>query len=175
MGFLNIPQDMQHAEASSSSFDLVPKGWFNAVIEHIEIKQSQSSAAEFMAVTYVITGPTHANRKIWSNIMFSPDPGKSTYQKVLGMAKGQLTALFGAFGYDYQSTDPMQLINQQVGIKVGISKGTGDWPDKNQVDSFRPVSGGTAQPPAQQPMQQQPAQQAAPQQPAQNGQPSWSR
>ena len=64
------------------TYEIVPKGTYNTIIEQLEYKLSQSSGKPMWAITLVITDGEYQGRKLFTNISFS--------EKALSMAKTQI-------------------------------------------------------------------------------------
>lgn len=72
--------DMESVE--EQSFENVPKGTYNVVIEQIEYKLSNSSGKPMWNLTLIITDGEFKGRKLWHIVSFS--------EAALPMSKGQI-------------------------------------------------------------------------------------
>lgn len=72
--------DMEAVE--EGSFEVIPKGTYNAIIDEVEYKLSNSSGKPMWAISLTITDGAYEGRKLFTNISFS--------EKALPMAKTQI-------------------------------------------------------------------------------------
>ncbi len=69
-------------DVEESSFELVPKGNYDCVIETLEYKLSNSSGKPMWAVVLAIADGTYSGQKLFTNISFS--------EKAISMAKSAI-------------------------------------------------------------------------------------
>lgn len=101
---------------------------------------SKSSGKEMLDVEFTLYGDKHATRKVWKYMSFS--------EAAEPITKSQLrAALESAFKIDPADDSAEAMAKRNVPsyaafnglnvcIKVGIEKGTGDFPDKNTLRGF---------------------------------------
>ena len=117
------------------SFDLIPDGWYNAVIEKAELKDTKDYTGKYIDISYKITGPAQENRLVFGNVNIQ---SKSEKAEEIGL--GQLRQIAAALGLASIS-DTEQLVNRPVSIKVGIKKGNEGYSDKNDVKAWKSLTG----------------------------------
>lgn len=99
---------------SERNFEPLPAGWYTAVINGAEIKNTKAGTGQYIAVRYDITGPTHQGRVVFGNLNIkNPNP------KAEEIGRQQLGELMRAIGLaTVQDTD--QLIGGQLSIKLDV-------------------------------------------------------
>ncbi|MCP4468899.1 MAG: DUF669 domain-containing protein [Halieaceae bacterium] len=152
---------------AQNDFDLIPNGWYQAVIEQDEVKESKSTATSWLELKIQITGPTQAGRYVWDRLFLWPDPAGNNPRKTESIAQGTLSSICGAIGIG-GVTDSSELLNRPLMVKVGFEAGTGGYDDKNIVKGYKFLDSGI--PAGAVAAQQVPAQQSA----APTGQPGWA-
>lgn len=99
---------------SDRNFEPLPAGWYTAVVNGAEIKNTKAGTGQYIAVRYDITGPTHQGRVVFGNLNIkNPNP------KAEEIGRQQLGELMRAIGLTtVQDTD--QLIGGQLSIKLDV-------------------------------------------------------
>lgn len=99
---------------TTGNFEPLPAGWYTAVVNGAEIKNTKAGNGQYIAVRYDITGPTHQGRVVFGNLNIkNPNP------KAEEIGRQQLGELMRAIGLStVQDTD--QLIGGQVSIKLDV-------------------------------------------------------
>jgi hypothetical protein len=98
----------------TNNFEPLPAGWYTAVVNGAEIKNTKAGTGQYIAVRYDITGPTHQGRVVFGNLNIkNPNP------KAEEIGRQQLGELMRAIGLTtVQDTD--QLIGGQLSIKLDV-------------------------------------------------------
>lgn len=99
---------------STNNYEPLPAGWYTAVVNGAEIKNTKAGTGQYIAVRYDITGPTHQGRVVFGNLNIkNPNP------KAEEIGRQQLGELMRAIGLTtVQDTD--QLIGGQLSIKLDV-------------------------------------------------------
>lgn len=99
---------------STNNFEPLPAGWYTAVVNGAEIKNTKAGTGQYIAVRYDITGPTYQGRVVFGNLNIkNPNP------KAEEIGRQQLGELMRAIGLTtVQDTD--QLIGGQLSIKLDV-------------------------------------------------------
>ena len=99
---------------SDRNFEPLPAGWYTAIVNGAEIKNTKAGTGQYIAVRYDITGPTHQGRVVFGNLNIkNPNP------KAEEIGRQQLGELMRAIGLTtVQDTD--QLIGGQLSIKLDV-------------------------------------------------------
>ena len=97
-----------------NNYEPLPAGWYTAVVNGAEIKNTKAGTGQYIAVRYDITGPTHQGRVVFGNLNIkNPNP------KAEEIGRQQLGELMRAIGLTtVQDTD--QLIGGQLSIKLDV-------------------------------------------------------
>jgi hypothetical protein len=98
----------------TNNFEPLPAGWYTAVVNGAEIKNTKAGTGQYIAVRYDITGPSHQGRVVFGNLNIkNPNP------KAEEIGRQQLGELMRAIGLTtVQDTD--QLIGGQLSIKLDV-------------------------------------------------------
>ena len=139
MAQLNETFSADALPVSDRNFDPLPAGWYTAVVNGAEIKNTKAGTGQYIAVRYDITGPTHQGRVVFGNHNIkNPNP------KAEEIGRQQLGELMRAIGLaTLQDTD--QLIGGQLQIKLDV-KLSEQYGDSNEVKGYK--SNGTVPPAA---------------------------
>lgn len=115
----------------SQSFDLLPSGWYTAIITEAALKPTKSGTGEYIKVRYDITGPSCQGRCVFGNFNIkNPNP------KAEEIGRQQLGDLMRALGLSaVHDTD--QLINGHLSIKVDIRPASGEYGAQNEVKGWK--------------------------------------
>ena len=115
----------------SQSYDLLPSGWYTAIITEAELKPTKAGTGEYIKVRYDITGPSGQGRVVFGNFNIkNPNP------KAEEIGRQQLGDLMRALGLSaVHDTD--QLINGHLSIKVDIRPSSGEYGAQNEVKGWR--------------------------------------
>ena|SRR6056297_3349404 len=139
MGFLG--QEFKKDDLpESTSYDPIPAGWYNAVINSAEVKDAKSGG-KYINVRYDVTGPSHEGRVVFGMITI-----QNQSQKAEEIGRQQLGDMMGALGLaTLKDTD--QLVGGRLAIKVKIQKSE-EYGDQNRVSGWKAVEGGQLPKPA---------------------------
>jgi len=99
---------------STNNYEPLPPGWYTAIVNGAEIKNTKAGTGQYIAVRYDITGPTHQGRVVFGNLNIkNPNP------KAEEIGRQQLGELMRAIGLTtVQDTD--QLIGGHLMIKLDV-------------------------------------------------------
>ena len=115
----------------SQSYDLLPSGWYTAIITEAELKATKAGTGEYIRVRYDITGPSGQGRVVFGNFNI-----KNQNPKAEEIGRQQLGDLMRALGLSaVHDTD--QLINGHLTIKVDVRPGSGDYGPQNEVKGWK--------------------------------------
>lgn len=132
MAFLDEEFSVDSLPVSTSNFEPLPEGWYNAAITGAEIKSTKAGDGKYIAVKYAITGPTHQGRVIFGNLNI-----KNASTKAEEIGRQQLGEIMRAIGLaTVRDTD--QLIGGNLSIKLAVR--TGEYAG-NEVKGFKALGG----------------------------------
>ena len=118
--------------ASTTNYDALPAGLYEATIANAEIKDSKSGG-KYINVRYDITGPSHAGRVVFGMITIA-----NANPKAEEVGRQQLGDLIRAIGLD-KLADTDQLIGGQLIIKLDVETSE-QYGEQNRVRGFRPAN-----------------------------------
>ena len=129
----NINHNVEEHE-QESSFEVLPKGIYEALITASEVKNTKAGTGKYLQVEFTIFEEEYAGRKVFCNLNISNESEKA--QKI---GLGQLSALCKACGKTGIVDDSSELHDLPVMIKVDV----GEYLDrpKNEVKGFAPKAG----------------------------------
>ena len=153
MAMLNFPVsgvDAAPAEDRVDFSELMPKGNYSIVAVDAEIKRNQKDTCNYLRVSFqVIAGKWRGKHIGKAFMIWLPDDltGKnkdladsaevSKYEEMRGKAEKLLAAFCRQIGIPGMLEDTDQLLHKPVVAYVGINKGSGDYPDKEDIYAFR--------------------------------------
>jgi hypothetical protein len=124
--------------------DTLPEGWYDAMIENVEVRSTKSGTGAYFAVTYNIIGNNYANRKVWGNVTYkNPNATAET------IGRKQLSKMSAAGGLTSLPSDTDELIGLTMSIKVGVTPATDQYAARNEVKDWKSSGGGSPLPKAQ--------------------------
>jgi hypothetical protein len=121
--------------APAQSYELIPAGWYTAVITEAELKPTKSGTGEYIKLRYDITGPSSQGRVVFSNLNI-----KNPNAKAEEIGRQQLGEMMRALGLSAVS-DTDQLINGHLTIKVDVRPASGDYNAQNEVKGWKSHTG----------------------------------
>ena len=134
MALLGESFDINSLPEQQNDFAPLPEGWYNAVINKAEIRDTKDKTGQYVAVRYDITGPTHQGRVAFGNINIK---NKSTQAEEIGrQALGSIMRAIGLSRVD----DTDQLIGGALQIKLSIRTQEGYEPT-NDVRGYKAMEG----------------------------------
>ena len=132
MAFLDEEFSIDTLPVSTSNFEPLPEGWYNAAITGAEIKATKANDGKYIAVKYTITGPTHQGRVIFGNLNI-----KNASTKAEEIGRMQLGSIMRAIGLA-KVTDTDQLIGGNLSIKLVVK--TGEY-SGNEIKGYKALGG----------------------------------
>ena len=126
---------------STSNYDPIPAGWYNAVINGAEVKSTKAGNGKYLNMRYDITGETHAGRVVFG--MITVQNPNTTAETIGQQQLGELCRAIGKVVLN----DTDELLGATLSIKVAISAREGYEP-RNEVKGFKALKGGMPSMPA---------------------------
>ena len=120
--------------ASTGSFTPLPEGWYTATISNVEEKQTKAGTGAYIAIKYMIDGPTHQGRIVFGNLnLINPNV------KAEEIALQQLGEIMRAIKItDLSSME--QLIGKTLSIKLTV-RISAEYGDSNDIKGFKAATG----------------------------------
>jgi hypothetical protein len=132
MAFLDEEFSVDTLPVSTSNFEPLPEGWYNAAITGAEIKATKANDGKYIAVKYTITGPSHQGRVIFGNLNI-----KNASTKAEEIGRQELGEIMRAIGLA-KVTDTDQLIGGNLSIKLIVK--TGEY-SGNEIKGYKALGG----------------------------------
>lgn len=132
MAFLDEEFSVDTLPVSTSNFEPLPEGWYNAAITGADLKATKAGDGELIAVKYAITGPSHQGRVIFGNLNI-----KNASTKAEEIGRQQLGEIMRAIGLA-KVTDTDQLIGGNLSIKLTVK--TGEY-SGNEIKGYKALGG----------------------------------
>lgn len=136
--------DFEEFESEEKKYDTLPDGWYEAIVENVDLRTTKNGNGAYFAVTYNIIGNNYANRKVWGNVTYK-NPN-ATAEKI---GRSQIVRMAAAGGIKDSLTDSDQLIGLKMSIKVGTTPATDQYAARNEVKDWKSIGGGSPLPKAQ--------------------------
>ena len=124
---------------STSNYDPIPEGWYNATINGAELKDTKAGTGQYINIRYDVTGETNAGRVVFGMINV-----RNANPKAEEIGLQQLGELLRAIG-KASVNDTDELLGCSLSIKVGINQREGYDP-RNDVKGFKALKGGMPTP-----------------------------
>lgn len=132
------------AHKADDSFDPIPEGVYNVVIEDSEMRPTKAGTGEYLQLTMRVIDGQYANRKLWDRLNLV-----NQNQTAVKIANEALSAICHAVG-ETNLQDTVQLHNKPLRAVVKISERQG-WDPTNEVRKYKAVPQGAASAPPAQP------------------------
>lgn len=137
MAFLDQEFNINDIPASTSSYELLPPGWYDATISSAELRNTKTGG-QMVACKYTIMGPTHQGRVVWGNINI-----RNSNPKAEEIGRQQLGDIMRATGLA-KVADTDQLVGLTMSIKVAIREAQNGYEAQNEVKGWKSNSGSPA-------------------------------
>jgi hypothetical protein len=122
-------------------YDLLPDGWYSAKVTGAELKNTKNGLGKYIAVKYLILGPTHQGRVMFGNINI-----KNANPKAEEIGLAALRDLQLALGIP-RLRDTDQLIGGDVQIKIKTRPPNDGYEAQNDIGGFKPLENRASTPP----------------------------
>lgn len=143
MGVVNYAQLMESAE-EPQAYTPLPPGTYDVRVESAEVKQTKTGKVMY-ALTLVVTSGNHAKRKLWNNMVVSPESPKAMGFFFRDMAVLGATREFFQTDPD-ESAVAAKIIGADAKARVDLQSND---PTRNEVRGLQPAGGSSpAQAPA---------------------------
>lgn len=132
MGNLSDVQIDPNAEPENN-YGPIPAGEYEAKIQNSERKDTKKGDGWYLNLEFVVTGPTHAGRKIFEKLNLS-----NPSSKAVEIAKGTLSKICRTVGV-LSPQDSAELHDKPMRIKVAIEQSQ-DYDPQNKITDYKPMS-----------------------------------
>lgn len=118
----------------TGAFELLPDGWYEAMIVESEMKPTAKKNGERLALTLQIVSGPYENRKLWDGLNL-----KNPSEKAVQIARRTLSAICRAVGV-LTPKDSSELHNLPMLVKVGHGENENGEP-WNEVNGYKAKEG----------------------------------
>lgn len=140
MGVVNYAQLMESAE-EPQAYTPLPPGTYDVRVESAEVKQTKTGKVMY-ALTLVVTTGDHTKRKLWNNMVVSPESPKAMGFFFRDMAVLGATREFFQTDPD-ESAVAAKIIGADAKARVDLQSND---PTRNEVRGLLPASSAPAAP-----------------------------
>ena len=117
----------------SSSFDIIPAGWYTAEISDSEQKDTKSGNGSYLQLTFRIIEGEHINSLVWARLNLD-NPNATAVE----IAQKDLSAICHAVN-ELNLTDSSQLHNKPMKIQVKVRPASADFDASNEIKAYEPI------------------------------------
>jgi len=132
MFFLDTPK----VEKQKSDFEILPKGWYRALITSSEGKDTQAGTGRYLSLCFDIIAGEYKGRKVW-NIFNIKNPNEMAVKIGLSDLKTLAEALGHPSPFKLEGDYHKFVKDRVVQIKIGQRKDTKSGELKNSVQDYR--------------------------------------
>lgn len=123
-----------------NSFDPIPAGWYNAVIDESEMKPTRDGSGAYLALRFNIIDGQYAGRKVFTRLNL-----RNQNPVAQDIAQKQLSTICHAVNV-LQIQDSSQLHALPLKIRVKVTTDpTGQYEPSNEISGYKPVGAGNGQ------------------------------
>lgn len=136
--------DLNNVE-ESNSFEVLPKGTYNAVVEEFELTTSQTSGNPMIKTVYSITDEEYAERKIFDYYMLAGEGAKYSMPRLKQLITRVCPDVDASTFNPAQFAESGTIINRQCRLSLGIQtqkKGEYKGEKRNNVKEILAADGG---------------------------------
>jgi len=134
--------DEDLASTGDGDFSPLPAGEYSVTIDGADLKQTKAGDGTYINLKMIVDGPTHMGRIVFSMLNI-----QNPSQKAEAIGRGQLGDILRILGIQaatFEDTD--QLLSGQMIVKLSIKEAQGDYKAGNNVQSYKPLTGGSQAP-----------------------------
>ena len=119
-------------DVTSTNYGPIAAGTYEAMIIDTETKPTKAGTGRYLELTFEITGPEHAGRKIWERLNL-----ENPNEKAVEIAQRTLAQICHAIGV-LTPKQPEELQHKPLSVVVGIED-NGSYGPTNRIKVFAPV------------------------------------
>ncbi len=124
------------AVAPDTGFDLLPAGWYKAMVDESEMKPTKAEGGAYLNCRFTIVEGPFTGRKLFCMLNL-----RNSNAQAVEIAQKQLSAIVHATLGPVQIEQSEQFHNIPMKIKVKIRKDkTGEYEDQNQITQWKNVN-----------------------------------
>lgn len=118
-------------EPATKTYDLIPDGWYQAMIIDSEVKPTKAGTGHYLQLTIEVTDGEHAGRYVWDRLNLD-NPNETA----VAIAQETLAQICHAVGV-LEPKDTEELHHKPMEVRVGIQPAKGQYNESNIVKGYR--------------------------------------
>lgn len=123
-----------------NSFDPIPAGWYNAVIDESEMKPTRDGSGAYLALRFNIIDGQYAGRKVFTRLNL-----RNQNPVAQDIAQKQLSTICHAVNVlQIQDSSQLHALPLQIRVKVTTDP-TGQYEPSNEISGYKAVGAGNGQ------------------------------
>lgn len=126
--------DASSFEPKTKSYDLIPDGWYPAMIIDSETKPTKAGTGHYLQLTLEVTDGEHKGRYLWDRLNLD-----NPNQTAVAIAQETLASICHAVNV-LAPKETEELHNIVFEVRVGIQPAKGAYSESNIVRGYRAVS-----------------------------------
>lgn len=123
-----------------TSFEPIPAGWYNAVIDESEMKPTRDGSGAYLALRFNIIDGQYAGRKVFTRLNL-----RNQNPVAQDIAQKQLSTICHAVNVlNVQDSSQLHALPMQIRVKV-TNDPTGQYDTSNEISGYKAVGAGNGQ------------------------------
>ena len=123
-----------------TSFDPIPAGWYNAIIDESEMKPTRDGSGAYLALRFNIIDGQYAGRKVFTRLNL-----RNQNPVAQDIAQKQLSSICHAVNVlNVQDSSQLHALPMQIRVKV-TNDPTGQYDPSNEISGYKAVGAGNGQ------------------------------
>lgn len=123
-----------------TSFEPIPAGWYNAVIDESEMKPTRDGSGAYLALRFNIIDGQYAGRKVFTRLNL-----RNQNPVAQDIAQKQLSTICHAVNVlNVQDSSQLHALPMQIRVKV-TNDPTGQYDPSNEISGYKAVGAGNGQ------------------------------
>lgn len=118
-------------EPATKSYDLIPEGWYQAMIIDSEVKPTKAGTGHYLQLTLEITDGDRRGRYVWDRLNLD-NPNETA----VAIAQETLAQICHAVGV-LEPKETEELHNKLFDVRIGIQPAKGQYNESNVVKGYR--------------------------------------
>lgn len=123
-----------------TSFEPIPAGWYNAVIDESEMKPTRDGSGAYLALRFNIIDGQYAGRKVFTRLNL-----RNQNPVAQDIAQKQLSTICHAVNVlNVQDSSQLHALPMQIRVKI-TNDPTGQYDPSNEISGYKAVGAGNGQ------------------------------
>lgn len=123
-----------------NSFDPIPAGWYNAIIDESEMKPTRDGSGAYLALRFNVIDGQYAGRKVFTRLNL-----RNQNPVAQDIAQKQLSSICHAVNVlNVQDSSQLHALPLQIRVKV-TNDPTGQYDPSNEISGYKAVGAGNGQ------------------------------